>query len=127
MKRYGTLSYSIMSDQVSPLNTAAVSKCSKYRLRKIKVAKVPGGAYPLTSLPPPPFLPPLEAHTYGSSVIAVGLKSTPYFPPKVVGISVGFNFEFRTWSVLSWAFLHGFTVPFMFPSINRLSVLIGHY
>ena len=70
--------------------------------------------------PPPP--PPLteEAHTCGSCVIAVGLKNSPHFPPKGVGISVGFNFEFRTWSVLSWGFLHGFTVPFMFPSINSL-------
>ena len=39
-----TLSYPIMSHQVSPLNTAAVSKCSKCRLRQIKFAKFPGGA-----------------------------------------------------------------------------------
>ena len=34
---FETLRYTflaIMSDQVSPLNTAVVSKCSKYRLRK---------------------------------------------------------------------------------------------
>ena len=49
-----TLSYPIISLQVSPLNAAIVSKCSKCRLRRINFAKFPGWAYPRS---------PLEAHT----------------------------------------------------------------
>ena len=41
-----TLSYPIMSHQVSPMNTAVVSKCSKCHLRQIKFAKFPGGHTP---------------------------------------------------------------------------------
>ena len=46
---YTFLSY-IISLQVSPLNTAIVSKCSKCRLRRIKFAKFPGWAYPRSLL-----------------------------------------------------------------------------
>ena len=49
-----TLSYPIISLQVSPLNTAIVSKCSKCCLRRIKFAKFPGWTYPRSLL---------EAHT----------------------------------------------------------------
>lgn len=49
-----TLSYPIISLQVSPLNTAIVSKCSKCHLRRINFAKFPGWVYPRS---------PLEAHT----------------------------------------------------------------
>ena len=45
-----TLFYPITPHQVSPLNTATVSKCSKCCLRQIKFAKFPGAVYPQ---PPP--------------------------------------------------------------------------
>lgn len=73
-----TFSYPMMSQPVSPLNTAAVSKCMECHLKKIKFAEFPGGGYP----PDPP--PPLKAQGLGTCV------STFHFPSKGVGISATF-------------------------------------
>ena len=65
-----TLFYPITPHQVSPLNTATVSKCSKCCLRQIKFAKFPGAVYPQT---------PLKAHTWGACVSTFSAEKYPLF------------------------------------------------